>query len=72
VKEIDEIRLIERAALIDKAVAFIHQTMGEIVSFRSSCDEAMHKCEVELGELLAAKALLTLRRVRQVAPKAQG
>ena len=63
-KEIEEIRLIENEAFLDKAILEIQKIMAEMLATRSEIDRRIHECEIHLGECLAHKAMFALGRGR--------
>jgi hypothetical protein len=57
-KEIDEIKLIENEAFLDKAIGGIHKTMADLFNLRQEVDAGIHRCEAKLCELVAYKVFL--------------
>lgn len=56
--EAEEIALIEREAVLDRAIAMAHCSLEEILKIRANVDAKLKQVEQILGSLLAKKLLL--------------
>lgn len=56
--EIDEIRLIENEAALDKAIVETQKVMVSMLTMKSEIDRRLRQCQTQLGEFLAYKTLM--------------